>query len=49
MILMWLDAGGKNLCVRIPVEGRLPTGTKVNLGLDIAKASLFDAKTEQRI
>jgi multiple sugar transport system ATP-binding protein len=47
--LMWLDAGGKNLCVRIPVEGRLPTGTKVNLGLDIAKASLFDAKTEQRI
>jgi multiple sugar transport system ATP-binding protein len=47
--LMWLDAGGKNICVRIPVEGRLPAGTKVNLGLDIAKASLFDAKTEQRI
>lgn len=47
--LMWLDAGGKNICVRIPVEGRLPAGTQVHLGLDIGKASLFDAKTEQRI
>ena len=28
---------------------RLPAGTKVHLGLDIPKASLFDAKTEQRI
>jgi multiple sugar transport system ATP-binding protein len=27
----------------------LPAGTKVHLGLDIPKASLFDATTEQRI
>jgi multiple sugar transport system ATP-binding protein len=47
--LLWLKAGSKELCVRIPVEGRLPAGTKVHLGLDIAKASLFDARTEQRI
>ncbi len=47
--LLWLKAGTKSICVRVPVEGRLPAGTKVHLGLDIAKASLFDAKTEQRI
>jgi multiple sugar transport system ATP-binding protein len=47
--LLWLKAGEKDLCVRVPVEGRLPAGTKVHLGLDISKASLFDAKTEQRI
>lgn len=47
--LLWLKAEGKEVCVRIPVEGRLPAGTRVHLGLDMAKASLFDAKTEQRI
>jgi multiple sugar transport system ATP-binding protein len=47
--LLWLKAGPKDICVRVPVEGRLPAGTKVHLGLDIAKASLFDAKSEQRI
>ena len=47
--LLWLKAEGTNICVRVPVEGRLPAGTKVYLGLDIPKASLFDAKTEQRI
>ena len=47
--LLWLECGAKKVCVRIPVEGRLAAGTPVHLGLDIAKASLFDAKTEQRI
>jgi multiple sugar transport system ATP-binding protein len=47
--LLWLKAEGANMSVRVPVEGRLPAGTKVHLGLDISKASLFDAKTEQRI
>ncbi len=47
--LLWLKAEGKDVCVRIPVEGRLAAGTRVHLGLDMAKASLFDAKTEQRI
>ncbi|MBN8632652.1 MAG: sn-glycerol-3-phosphate ABC transporter ATP-binding protein UgpC [Rhodobacterales bacterium] len=47
--LLWLKAEGTNMSVRVPVEGRLPAGTRVHLGLDIAKASLFDGKTEQRI
>ncbi len=47
--LLWLKAEGISLSVRVPVEGRLPAGAKVHLGLDIPKASLFDAKTEQRI
>jgi multiple sugar transport system ATP-binding protein len=47
--LLWLKSGTKDICVRVAVEGRLPAGTKVHLGLDIGKASLFDAKTEQRI
>ena len=47
--LLWLKAGTKDICVRVPVEGRLPSGTRVHLALDIAKASLFDAKSEQRI
>ncbi|AZL60399.1 sn-glycerol-3-phosphate ABC transporter ATP-binding protein UgpC [Tabrizicola piscis] len=47
--LLWLKAGEKDLCVRVPVEGRLLAGTRVHLGLDISKASLFDTKTEQRI
>ena len=47
--LLWLKSGAKEVCVRVAVEGRLPAGTKVHLGLDIGKASLFDEKTEQRI
>jgi multiple sugar transport system ATP-binding protein len=47
--LLWLKAEDKEVCVRIPVEGRLPAGTRVHLGLDMGKASLFDVKTEQRI
>jgi len=47
--LLWLKLDGQSVCVRVPVEGRLPSGTKVHLGLDIAKASLFDAASEQRI
>jgi multiple sugar transport system ATP-binding protein len=47
--LLWLEAEGRPMCVRIPVEGRLPAGTKVHLQLDMPKASLFDAKSEQRI
>ncbi len=47
--LLWLEAAGQQICVRIPVEGRLPRGTKVHLRLDLAKASVFDAVTEQRV
>ncbi|NJM81418.1 MAG: sn-glycerol-3-phosphate ABC transporter ATP-binding protein UgpC [Tabrizicola sp.] len=47
--LLWVEAEGQPMSVRIAVEGRLAAGTPVHLGLDIAKASLFDTKTEQRI
>ena len=47
--LLWLRCEDTPICVRVPVEGRLPAGTKVHLGLDIPKASLFDAASEQRI
>lgn len=47
--LLWLESAGQQICVRIPVEGRLAGGTNVHLKLDISKASLFDSKTEQRI
>jgi multiple sugar transport system ATP-binding protein len=47
--LLWLEAADQQVCVRIPVEGRLPTGTKVHLRLDVTKASIFDTVTEQRI
>jgi multiple sugar transport system ATP-binding protein len=47
--LLWLEAAGQQVCLRIPVEDRLPPGTKVHLRLDMTKASLFDAVTEQRV
>jgi multiple sugar transport system ATP-binding protein len=47
--LLWMNAAGQEVCMRIPVEGRLPTGTKVHLRIDMAKASIFDAVTEQRV
>jgi multiple sugar transport system ATP-binding protein len=47
--LVWVDIGGQKLSVRIPVERRLKPGTPVHLHLDLSKASLFDAESEQRI
>lgn len=47
--LVWLTTGGAQLSVRVPVERRLAPGTQVHLRVDITKASLFDAQTEQRI
>ena len=47
--LVWVAAGGQQMSVRIPVERRLKPGTQVHLHLDISKASLFDAASEQRI
>ena len=47
--LLWLKSGAQQICVRIPVEDRLPRGTEVHLRLDIPKSSLFDTVTEQRI
>ncbi len=48
--LNWpMTKGGSRLSVRVPVERRLLPGTAVHLPVDMDKASLFDAVTEQRI
>ncbi len=48
--LVWLEAeGGVQMAVRVPVERRMAPGTKVQLKVDISKASIFDTGTEQRV
>jgi multiple sugar transport system ATP-binding protein len=47
--LLWLKAGENQISVRIPVEDRLTAGTKVHLQVDMSKASIFDAETENRV
>jgi multiple sugar transport system ATP-binding protein len=47
--LVWLKANGTHMSVRVEVERRMKPGTPVFLKVDIAKASIFDAGTEQRI
>lgn len=48
--LVWLEAeGGVQMSVRVPVERRMAAGTKVQLKVDISKASIFDTVTEQRV
>ena len=47
--LVWFAAGGGQISVRVPVEKRLARGTEVHLKVDMSKASVFDAATEQRI
>jgi multiple sugar transport system ATP-binding protein len=47
--LVWLKSGSQQISVRVPVERRLSAGTPVHLQVDIAKASIFDAGSEQRI
>jgi multiple sugar transport system ATP-binding protein len=47
--LVWVQAAGQQVSVRVPVERRLDPGTAVHLHLDLSKASLFDAETEQRV
>ena len=47
--LVWLLAQGVQMSVRVPVERRMHAGTEVHLKVDIAKASIFDVITEQRV
>jgi multiple sugar transport system ATP-binding protein len=47
--LVWLQAAGKQMSVRVPVERRLAPGTEVHLRVDIGKASIFDSSTEARV
>ncbi len=47
--LVWLLVEGKQMSVRVPVEHRPAAGSQVHLKVDIAKSSLFDETSEQRI
>lgn len=47
--LVWLRVGDVPVSVRVPVEDRPEHGKAVHLKVDIAKASVFDAGSEQRI
>ncbi len=47
--LVWLKAGALQMSVRVPVEYRIQPGREVHLKVDIAKASIFDTGSEQRI
>ncbi|MEO8244865.1 MAG: sn-glycerol-3-phosphate ABC transporter ATP-binding protein UgpC [bacterium] len=47
--LVWLEVDGKQMSIRVPVELRPTIGSHVFLKVEIAKSSLFDETTEQRI
>ena len=47
--LVWLEAQGLQMSVRVPFEHRPAAGTHVHLKVDITKSSLFDETNEQRI
>ena len=47
--LVWLQAGGTQVSVRVPVEQRMAPGTQVHLKVDMSKASIFDTKSELRV
>ncbi|MCA3436153.1 MAG: ABC transporter ATP-binding protein [Rhodobacter sp.] len=47
--LVWLKMDHRQISVRLPVERRLKPGMQVHVHVDMSKASLFDAATEQRI
>ena len=47
--LVWLRAGDTAMSIRVPVEFVIPRGTQVHLRVEIAKASIFDVTSEQRV
>jgi multiple sugar transport system ATP-binding protein len=47
--LLWLKLAGQVLSVRIAGTRRFKPGSTVNLSFDMSVASLFDAKTEERL
>jgi multiple sugar transport system ATP-binding protein len=47
--LLWLRAGDQQICILIPADSRVPHGATVHLRLDVPKASIFDAASEQRV
>ncbi|TNC48327.1 ABC transporter ATP-binding protein [Rubellimicrobium rubrum] len=47
--LVWATLAGKPFRIRMDGQARLAPGDRLPIGLDPAKASLFDAKTEERL
>ena len=47
--LVWVKLGEKPFRVRMDGQARVAPGDRIALGIDPGKASLFDAKTEERL
>jgi multiple sugar transport system ATP-binding protein len=47
--LVWVDVAGTPFRIRMDGQARVAPGERLAIGLDPAKASLFDAKTEERL
>jgi multiple sugar transport system ATP-binding protein len=47
--LDWANLAGKPFRLRMDGQARIVPGDRLPIGLDPAKASLFDAKTEERL
>ncbi len=47
--LVWAQAAGKPFRIRMDGQARVHPGDTLTIGLDPARASLFDAKTEERL
>jgi hypothetical protein len=47
--VVWVESGGQRLGVQVSGGAEPPDDTEVEIFTDAARASLFDAQTEQRI
>ena len=47
--LVWVGLAGKPFRVRMDGQARVAPGDRLTIGLDPAKASMFDARTEERL
>jgi multiple sugar transport system ATP-binding protein len=47
--LIWAQVGAKPFRIRMDGQARVQPGDRLTVGLDPARASLFDAKTEERL
>jgi multiple sugar transport system ATP-binding protein len=47
--LVWATVGGRPFRIRMDGQARVAAGDRLTIGIDPAKASLFDAKTEERL
>jgi multiple sugar transport system ATP-binding protein len=47
--LVWAPVGGKPFRIRMDGQARVAPGDRLTIGIDPSKASLFDARTEERL